>query len=144
MVEATDFTAPMTEAMSEMQEKAKAAYEKSTAMAGEMGDFAKGNMEAVVESGKILSSAVQEMGKSAVEDAKSAFETMTADMKEMAAVKSPTDLFQLQSKLMRRNFDAMVATASKTSESMVKLSSEAMAPISSRMSVAADMVSKAA
>jgi len=144
MTDATDFTVPMTEAMAEMQDKAKAAYEKSTEMATEMGEFAKGNVEAVVEAGKILSGAMQDMGKSAVEDAKGAFETLTADMKEMAAVKSPTELFQLQSKLMRRNFDALVAYGSKTSESMVKLSGEAMAPISGRMSVAADMVAKAA
>ncbi|WP_336979951.1 phasin family protein [Altererythrobacter fulvus] len=144
MAKTTDFTKPMTDAMSEMQTRAKAAYEKSSEMAGEFGDFTKGNVEALVESGKILSEGVQEIGKTYVEEAKSAFETITADMKEMAAVKSPTELFQLQGKLMRRNFDSMVAFGSKSSEAMVKLANESMAPLSSRMSLAADKISKAA
>lgn len=144
MAKTTDFTKSMTDAVSEMQTRAKAAYEKSTEMAGELGEFTKGNVEALVESGKILSEGVQEFGKTYVEEAKSAFETITADMKEMAAVKSPTELFQLQGKLMRRNFDAMVAFGSKSSETMVKLANESIAPLSSRMSLAADKISKAA
>ncbi|HTN14756.1 MAG TPA: phasin family protein [Sphingomonadaceae bacterium] len=144
MAKTTDFTKSMTDAVSELQTRAKAAYEKSTEVAGEVGDFTKGNVEALVESGKILSEGVQELGKTYVEEAKSAFETITADMKEMAAVKSPTELFQLQGKLMRRNFDAMVALSSKSSETMVKLASESMAPLSSRMSLAADKISKVA
>ncbi|MCB5425849.1 phasin family protein [Altererythrobacter sp. CC-YST694] len=144
MANTTDFTKSMTDAVSEMQNRAKAAYEKSTEMAGELGEFTKGNVEALVESGKILSEGVQDFGKTYVEEAKSAFETITADMKEMAAVKSPTELFQLQGKLMRRNFDAMVAFGSKSSEAMVKLANESIAPLSSRMSLAADKISKAA
>jgi phasin family protein len=144
MTTTPDFTASISEAMTEMQSRAKVAYDKSTTMATELGEFTKGNMEALVESGKIVSSAVQDMGKSLVEEVKSAFEIATADMKEMAAIKSPTDLFQLQSKLARRNFDSMMAMSSKASESMVKLSSEAVSPLSSRMSVAAEIVSKAA
>ena len=144
MASTPDFTASMSDAMSEMQTRAKAAYDKSTELATEMSEFSKGNMEAMVESGKILSTGMQDMGKSMVEEAKSAFETVTADMKELAAIKSPTDLFQLQSKLARRNFDSMVAMGSKASESMVKLANDAVAPLSGRMSVAAEMVSKAA
>ena len=144
MVKTPDFTKTFSDAMSEFQTRAKEAYEKSTEMAGEASEFAKGNVEAVVESGKILSSGVQDIGKSCIDEAKSAFETLTADMKEMAAIKSPTELFQLQGKLMRRNFDSLVAFGSKSSEAMVKLANESMAPLSSRMSLAADKVSKAA
>ena len=144
MVKTPDFTKTFSDAMSEFQTRAKEAYEKSTEMAGEASEFAKGNVEALVESGKILSSGVQDIGKSCIDEAKSAFETLTADMKEMAAIKSPTELFQLQGKLMRRNFDSLVAFGSKSSEAMVKLANESMAPLSSRMSLAADKVSKAA
>ena len=144
MVKTPEFTKTVSDVMSEFQTRAKEAYEKSTEMAGEASEFAKGNVEAIVESGKILSSGMQDMGKTCIDEAKSAFETLTADMKEMAAVKSPTELFQLQGKLMRRNFDSLVAFGSKNSEAMVKLANETMAPLSSRMSVAADKVSKAA
>ena len=144
MAKTADFTKTVTDAMSEMQSKAKEAYDKGTVMASEATEFGKGNVEALVESTKIVSETLQEFGKTYVEEAKSAFETLTADMKEMAAIKSPTELFQLQGKLMRRNFDTLVAMSSKSSEAMVKLSNDAMAPIQSRMSVAADKLSKAA
>lgn len=140
----TDFTKSLSDVMSDMQSRAQTAYEKSSEMTGEMSEFAKGNVEAMVEAGKLLAAGMQDMGKTYVEDAKSAYETVTGDLKEVAAIKSPSELFQLQGKLARRNFDAMVAFSSKQTETMMKLANESFAPISSRMSVAAEKISKAA
>ena len=144
----TDFTdtmsKSMTDAVADMQFKAQAAYDKSTAAMAEMTDLAKGNVEAMVETGKIVAGGMQNMGKTYVDEAKTAYETMTADMKEMAAIKSPTELFQLQGKIMRRNFDAFVATASKNSEAAMKLANDAAAPMTGRMNVAAEKLSKVA
>lgn len=137
-------TTSVTQAMSDAQGRAREAYEKGTAAAGEMTDFAKGNVEALVESSRILSTGLQSIGKTYAEEAKTAYEQMTADMKEVAAIKSPTELFQLQGKIMRRNFDSLVAASSRNTEAMMKLANEAFAPISSRMSVAADKMGKAA
>jgi len=140
----TDFTQPINEVMGEFQARAAAAYEKSSEAMAEATEFAKANVEAIVESGKILSSGAQGLGKTYVEEAKSAYETLTGDIKELAAVKSPTELFQLQGKIARRNFDAFVATSSKNTEAMIKLASEAFAPISGRVNVAAEKLTKAA
>ncbi|MXP25953.1 phasin family protein [Altererythrobacter indicus] len=139
-----EFTGTMDTAMKDIQARASAAYEKSQEMMGEMTEFTKGNVEAMVEAGKILSSGMQEMSKAYVEDAKSAYEAATTDMKAMAAVKSPTELFQLQSNLMRRHFDSMVAFGSKSSDDMVKLANDAIAPLSGRMTVATEKFSKVA
>ena len=141
---AQDFTAKVKDAMTDAQDRAKAAFEKSTALFSEAGEFTKGNVEAVVESGKILATGLQGMGKDYVTETKSAFETMTADVKELAAVKSPADFFKLQGEILRRNFDAVVAAGSKTSEAMVKLTNESFAPISNRVSIAIEKVKKAA
>jgi phasin family protein len=139
-----DFTKPINDAIGEFQTKAKEAYSKSTEALTEATEFAKGNVEAIVETGKILAGGAQDLGKTYVEEAKSAYETLTGDLKEMASVKSPTELFQLQGKIMRRNFDAMVATGSKNTEAMMKLASEAFAPISGRVSVATEKLAKVA
>ena len=139
-----DFTKPFADAVGDLQAKTKEAYEKGTAYAGEMTEFAKGNVEALVESGKVLSAGAQDLGKTYVDDAKSAYETLTADMKEAASIKSPTELLQLQGKIARRNFETMVAYSTKTGEAMMKLYSEAFAPISGRVSLAAEKISKAA
>jgi len=136
-------TAPgMNATVADLQERSKAAYDKSTEMVSEMSDFAKGTAEAVVESTKIMAGAMQDMGRTYADEAKSAYEQMTADLKEMAGVKSPTELFQLQGKIMRRNFDALVSTTSKNAEMLMKLSNEAFAPLSERMNVAADKIGK--
>ena len=139
-----DLAGKFTAALGDAQSKAKAAFEKSQAALGEYGEFNKGNLEAIVESGKVLAAGVQDMGKAYVAEAKSAFETLTADVKALAAVKSPTDFFKLQGEIVRRNFDAAVAAGSKNSEAVVKLAGEAFAPLSSRVSLAVEKVKLAA
>jgi phasin family protein len=140
----TDFTKPFADAIGDIQTKAKAAYDKSAELAAEATEFAKGNVEALVESGKVYAAGVQDLSKGYVEEAKSAYETLTADVKELAAVKSPLELFQLQSKLARRNFDAWVAYGSKNADAVIKLASESFAPISGRISLAVEKIAKAA
>ena len=140
----TDYTAQVKEGFADLQERAKTAYDKGQEFAADMGEFTKGNVEAVVESGKILAAGVQDLGKVYVEDVKDAVETMTADVKEVAAVKSPTDFVQLQGKIARRNVDATVAAVSKNTEAWVKLANDAFAPLSNRASIAMDKVRKAA
>ena len=140
----TDFTSTVKTAAADAQTRAKAAYDKLQAYTGEVTEFTKGNVEAIVEAGKILGAGVQTIARGEVEAAKGAFETATADMKAMVAVKSPTELFKLQGEIARRNFDMLVARTSKNAEVGMKLANDAFAPISSRMSVAAERFSNAA
>ncbi len=140
----TDYTAKAKEMAADMQTRAKAAYDKGTEMTKDAVEFQKGNLEALVASGKILAAGMQDMGRTYVEEAKSAAETVQDDVKKFTAIKSPTELFQLQGEIARRNFDTLVATTSKNAEAMLKLANEAFAPVSTRMSLAAEKVRKAA
>ena len=140
----TDFTKPFADAFGDAQSKAKAAYDKGAELAAEATEFTKGNAEALVESGKIYAAGVQTLGKTYAEEAKTAYETLTADLKELAGVKSPADLFQLQTKLARRNLDAWVAYGSKNTDAVLKLANETFAPITGRLSLAAEKVANAA
>jgi phasin family protein len=140
----TDFTKPIADAFGEYQNRAKAAYDKGTETLAEATEFAKGNVEALVESSKIFAAGVQDLSKTYVEEAKTAYETVTADVKEFAAVKSPTELFQLQGKIARRNFDALVAAGTKNTDAFVKLATDAFAPITGRVTLAADKLAKVA
>lgn len=132
----------MARAVDEMQSRARTAFERGNEAVGEMSDLARGNVDAFVESGKILATGMQELGRGYAEEAKGAYEQATADLKDMAAIKSPTELFQIQSRIMRRNFDTLVATSSKNTETMMKLASDAFAPISGRINVAAEKMTK--
>lgn len=141
---ATDFTAKVKETAAEMQTRARAAYDKSTAMTADVTAFQKGNFDALVESGKVLAAGMQDLGRTAVEDAKLAAETVTADVKALVAVKSPTELFQLQGEIARRNLDTIVARTSKNAEVMMKLASDMFAPLSTRASIAMERLTKVA
>lgn len=140
----TDFTAKAKETVAEMQTRMKAAYDKGTEMTADVTAFHKGNFDAVVEAGKVLAAGMQDMGRAAVEDARLAAETMTADVKAMAAIKSPTELFQLQGEIARRNLDTLVARTSKNAEVVMKLANDMFAPLSTRASVAMERLTKAA
>jgi hypothetical protein len=139
-----DVTTSIKDAVNGAQEKAKDAFTKTTATASEVTEFAKGNVEAFVESGKILASGLQEMGNKLIADSKTAFETATTDVKALTAVKSPTEFFQFQTDLLRRNFDTAVSYTTKTGEAMLKLSGDVIKPISGRVSLAVEKVKAAA
>jgi len=140
----TEFTAKLKGAFAGATTKAKEVYAKGTAVVGEATEFTKGNVEAMVASGKILADGYKGLGTEYVAEAKKAFETATTDVKELTAVKSPTEFFQLQAKIMRRNFDSAVALGSKNTEAAVKLAGDAFVPISSRVSLAVEKVKAAA
>jgi phasin family protein len=142
--EKTDITAKAKEFAADAQTRVKGAYGKATEFASEAGEFNKANVEAVVESGKIFLTGAQDLVKSDVETGKAVIETVTADAKKVATIKSPTDLFELQGEITRRNFDAAMAFGSKRTEALVKLYNDAFAPISNRVSVATEMAKKAA
>ena len=140
----TDFTAKIKGAFADVKGTAKTAYAKGTAVVGEATEFTKGNVEAVVASGKIVTEGLKTFGTDYVAETKKAYATVTADAKALAAVKSPTEFFELQTSLLKRNFESVFALTSKNTEAAVKLAGDAFAPISSRVALAVEKVKKAA
>ncbi len=124
----------------EWNDRTKTAVEKSTKLVEEANEFAKGNLEAVVESSRIAAKGFETLGQDAAEYGRKTFESATAAMKTLATVKSPTEFFKLQSDFVRGAFDAYVAEASKNTEAVLKLAGDAAQPISSRFAVAAEKV----
>lgn len=130
--------------VAEANDRAKAAMEKGAKMFEDMNEFNKGNVEALVESGKIAAKGMETLGQSAADYARKSFEGATATLKSLSSVKSPTDFFKLHSDYMRSSFDSIVAETSKTTEAMLKLAGEVAQPISNRVAVAVEKVKIAA
>jgi hypothetical protein len=76
--------------VTDAQAKAKKAVEKGSSLLGACGEFTKGNVEAVVESGKVLANGLQTMGKELVAEGRTSFEMVTGEVKQLAAVRSPS------------------------------------------------------
>jgi len=116
----------------------KTAFEKSSKLNEELVDFAKGNVEAVIASARVAAKAGETLGQEAAEYGKKNLEAATTAFKSFATVKSPTDLFQLQSEFAKAQFDSVVAEASKLSESFLKIAGEIAQPLSNRYAIAAE------
>ena len=137
-------TEKATEFFADVRVKASEAAEKGKKFAAEAVEFNQANVDAVVEAGKIVAKGAQEMGKTNMEFAKKNFEDVQVAVKELTAVKSPTDFVKLQGEMARKGFDTAVAQGSKNTEAMVKLGSEMFQPISNRIAVTTELFKKAA
>lgn len=128
----------------EFSAKAKAAAEKSAKAFEDINEFGKGNVEALVESGKIAAKGFETLGQDYADYARKQFEGTTAALKGFAAVKSPTEFFKLQADFVRGQFDSFVAESSKNTEAMLKLAGDVAKPISNRVAIAAEKIKVAA
>lgn len=137
---AEDAKAKMETAYADFNEKAKAGVEKSTKAIEELSDLTKGNVEALVESGKIAAKGIETMGQEAVDYSRKNFEKATASFKSFSTVKTPTEFFQLQSQLMSSSFDEFAKEAAKSSEAFMKLAGDVAQPLTARVTLVTDKV----
>ena len=144
---AQKFTADATERATamfgDMNTRAKSAMEKGTKAVEEMVELSKGNVEAIVASGRVAAKGAEEIAKYTADYGRKAIEEANANAKKFAAVKSPTEFFALQSELAKTSLDALVGEASKFSESYLKLIGEIVQPLQNRYAVAAEKVKSA-
>ena len=137
---AEDMQTRATAAFGDMNTRAKDAMSKGTKAIEELVEFSKGNVEAIVASGRVAAKGAEEIAKYSAEDGRTSVEKANATAKQFAAVKSPTEFFQLQGEVAKQTLDALVAEGSKFTESYLKLIGEIAQPISNRVAVAAEKV----
>lgn len=128
----------------DLSERAKTAFEKSSKLSEEFADLTKGNLEAMAESARIAAKSAEALAQEAADYTKKSFESATAAMKRYSAVKSPAELIQLNSEFAKTSFDSAVAEASKVSETFTKMLGDFFQPLSTRYSVASEKLKAAA
>ncbi len=141
---ATEATNQAQAVFADLNDRAKAAVEKSQKIAEDLADFQKGNLEAFVASAKVAAQGLETIGQDAAELGRKNFESAQAALKSFAAAKSPTDFFKLQSDYAKSAFDSFVAQTSKNTEASLKLAGDVFQPLSSRIAVAAEKFKTAA
>lgn len=137
---AEDAKAKIETVYADFNEKAKVGVEKSTKAIEELSDLAKGNVEALVESGKIAAKGVETLGQEAVDYSRKSFEKATASFKSFSTIKTPTEFFQLQSQLLSSSFDDFTKEAAKSSEALIKLAGDVASPLTARVTLVTDKV----
>lgn len=129
-------------AQEQFTEKLKELMEKNMKSMTEMSDFAKGNVEALVESAKAAAAGAETLTAHFVESSKKAAEEAQAAFKTLSASKSPNEFMAAHSEYTKAQFDKAVANASHLTETWLKLAGEVVQPISSRVALASETVKK--
>lgn len=124
--------------------KAKAALDKSYVVASEVRSLSQGNADACLQSGKILADGLKDFGSTYVAEGQAAIATLKSDIKDISAVKSPSDLFNLQRTIALRNIEAAFAFGQKSRETLVELARGSAAPITKQVGVVSESLRKVA
>jgi len=123
----------------EQIEKASAQLLKSYE---ELNALTKGNVDAVVQSGTIVAKGAEEAGKQVAAFAQASLEKSVATSKAFLTVKSIRELIDLQNAYAKQSFDALVAETTKLQELSVKVTNDALAPLSARVNLAVEKLAK--
>jgi phasin family protein len=130
--------------LADTQAKVKEGMEKAMKTAEELVTFSQGNLEAMVKCGQIWAAGVQDIGKQMAATAQASFDETMSTFKAMSSVKSLKDAFDLQASLARATLEKTVAESGKLTDASMKLTEQAMAPITARFSLAMEKFAKAA
>ena len=120
-----------------------ATMEKAMKTAEDFVSFGQGNVDAFVKAGQIWAAGVQDMGKRFAATAQAQMDQTVATMKAMAGVKSLKEAMELQSTLARASMEQAVAETGKLTETSMKLTEQAMAPITARVTLAMETFGRA-
>ncbi|MEJ7777395.1 MAG: phasin family protein [Sphingomicrobium sp.] len=125
---AANFEKMVNETTGRSEEAAK----RSRKAAEQMADITRGNVDAMVEAGRIATSGAQSIAQKALAKSRDSVELAANTVRSMAEAKNPADLMQLQAEFVRGAFDRFVSQSSSMTESMVKLAGESFQPLSNR------------
>ena len=104
--------------------------------------FSQGNVEAFIKSGQIWSAGLQDLSKQMASSAQSSYEEAMAAFKALTTVKSLKEAVDLQVGLARSVMEKGVSESNKYSDASFKLAEQAIAPISSRVTLAVETFGK--
>jgi phasin family protein len=139
-----DGMAKATEGFESTQAKVKEGVEKAMKTAEELVSFSQGNVEAVVKAGQIWAAGVQDLSKQVAATAQATFDETISTFKALTTVKSLKDAYDLQAAYARSAMEKTMAESGKLADSSFKLTEQALAPLTARVTLAVEKFAKAA
>ena len=126
------------------QHTSREGMEKVMKTAEEFVAFGQGNLEAVLKSGQIWANGIQDISRQVAATAQARFDETMSTVKALATVKSLKDAIELQTGFARSTFEKSVAESGKLTDASIKLTEQALAPITARMTLAVEKFSNTA
>ena len=100
--------------------------------------FGQGNLDAWMRSNQILVAGMQDLAKQAAATAQSGVEEAMSAFRALSQVRSVKEAMELQSSLARTSLDKAMSQTGSVAEATYRLAEQAMAPLTQRMSLAAE------
>ena len=134
------------EAVEQAVQTASEQVELATAVVTEGYDeftaFQKYAFDALMQSGEILARGAEALGKEYFAFAQDSVTANSEAAKALLAARSLQEVVDLQSKIMRANFDKSVDESGKLSEMSLKIATDAFEPLQKQMTVAVEAAIK--
>lgn len=110
--------------------------------AEELVAFSQGNFEAFLKSGQVWAAGMQDLSKQMAATAQANLDETMSAFKAMTTAKSLKDAFDLQAGLARSTMEKTLAETGRLTDASFKLTEQAMAPITARVTLAVEKFAK--
>jgi phasin family protein len=138
----TDGAAQARVAMEKGMEQMSKGAEGVMKAVEEATEFGRGNMEAFTKAAQTWTVGAQDLARQMMALAQGMTDQSLESAKALAAVKSLNEAAELQAKFAKAAMEKAVAESAKMQEAVFKLTEQAVAPISARMTIAMEKMAK--
>jgi phasin family protein len=124
------------------QDQFAKAAETQLKAADEIAAFGKSNVDAFIQAGTIFFHGFEEIARTVVGITQAQVEASMNTAKSLITAKTVTELTDLQNAYAKSTFDHAVAEATHLSELAIKITNEAIEPLSARVTATIEQMSK--
>ena len=124
------------------QDQFAKAAETQLKAADEIAAFGKSNVDAFIQAGTIFFHGFEEIARAMVGITQAQVEASMTTAKSLITAKTVTELTDLQNAYAKSTFDHAVAEATHLSELAIKITNEAIEPLSARVTATIEHMSK--
>lgn len=128
----------------EFQSKLNDGLHQATETAREVFDFQRATVETLIEAGKIYGQGLQNLASHAAQVNRAHLEETVSTVRTLLTTRSLTEAFRLQSELARNVASRSLTEGSKMVQDYLKVTEEAVAPLTAKAQEAAQKLAKAA
>jgi phasin family protein len=102
--------------------------------------FSQSNVEALLQTNQVFAKAIQEIGKEIAALTQAELERVATASREALAAKSPQEALKVQTAFATASLERLLASSTKLGELNVKLATDTVAPITTKVSAAIQKV----
>jgi len=124
--------------------KMKDGIEKAMKTAEGLATFGQGNVEAATKSTLIWTAGVQDLSKQVAASFQASIQETTGVLKALGTAKSLKEAIDLQSAIARTAFEKAMSESSRFTQASLKLTEQALAPLTARISAVTPVFGKTA